>query len=101
MVLRTWGLLILCFMLGGCDVWERYARPDYSASRAAQVCHPFGECAQSQWVQVSKSEIDTIIDYEECESDWETRQGQWGSQSVSMGLEIEECMKSKGYALMR
>ena len=101
MVLKTWGLLVVCCMVCGCEVWDQYARPDYSVSRAKKLCHPFGDCTQGHWVHVGKSEIDTIVDVEECENNLEQQYGKWGSQTVARGLEIEECMKSKGYALNR
>ena len=101
LALKVWGLLVLCSMFWGCEVWEQYVRPDYSASRAERLCHPFGECTQGHWVHVGKSEIDAIVDYDECGYDYEHRYGKWGSPSVSTGLEMGECMKSKGYTLMR
>ena len=101
LTLQTWGLLVLCFMFWGCEVWEQYVRPDYSAARAERLCHPFGDCTQGHWVHVGKSEIDAIVDYEECENDFEHRHGKWGAQSVAIGLAMEECMESKGFTLMR
>jgi len=85
----------------GCisDSLNHYAEADYGANRADRLCHPYWDCQQGEWEQVGKSEIDTIIDYAECEGDLDTYE-EWFSTTVALGLEAGRCMESKGYVLM-
>jgi len=103
---RQWSLGLLLSVVGsvalsGCisDSLNHYAEADYGAHRADRLCHPYWDCQQGEWERVGKSEIDTIIDYAECEGDLDTY-GEWFSTTVALGLEAGRCMESKGYVLM-
>ncbi len=103
---RQWCLGLLLSVVGsvalsGCisDSLNHYAEADYGAHRADRLCHPYWDCQQGEWERVGKSEIDTIIDYAECEGDLDAY-GEWFSTTVALGLEAGRCMESKGYVLM-
>ena len=96
------GLILMgVTLMSGCvsDIWDRYAFPDYGASRADRLCHPYGSCSQGHWVQVGKSEIDGIIDYVTCEDQTLERTRTWSLQTVTMGFEVGSCMQERGYEL--
>jgi len=103
---RQWSLGLLLSVVGsvalsGCisDSLNHYAEADYGANRADRLCHPYWDCQLGEWERVGKSEIDTIIDYAECEGDLDAY-GEWFSSTVALGLEAGRCMESKGYVLM-
>jgi len=101
-----WGggiFLLAILVLPGCvsDIWESYAYPDYGASRADRLCHPYASCDHGQWLQVGKSEIEAIIDYVTCEDQVMEVYRTWSLQTVTMGFEVGHCMQGKGYELKR
>ena len=99
--LGLWLSLVFSVGLSGCisDTLNQYALTDYGPGLADRLCHPFWDCQQGEWERVGKSEIDTIIDYAECEGDFDAY-GEWFSTTVALGLEAGRCMESKGYVLM-
>ncbi|RMH03633.1 MAG: hypothetical protein D6704_12305 [Nitrospirae bacterium] len=96
------GILLLTLLhLAGClsTIWDRYQTSSYNAMRANRRCHPYGECRQGQWVQAGKSERDALIAYAECKEAFLKTHGHWADETVTMGLEIQRCMRAKGYEL--
>lgn len=105
-VSRAWTLGLisgvgLCGILSGCvsDTLNQYAEADYGPSRGERLCHPYWDCQQGQWQRVGKSEIDTIVDYAQCEQELEAY-GEWVSSMVVLGMEAGRCMEMKGYTLV-
>ncbi|GEM_PF-2628125 len=103
---RQWTCgVVLSFVssvtFSGCisDSVNQYAIAEYGPTRADRLCHPYWDCQQGEWKRVGKSEIDTIVDYAECEGRLE-RYGEWLSTTVVLGLESGRCMESKGYTLL-
>lgn len=90
-----------CVGLSGCisDSLNQYAEADYGPSRGERLCHPYWDCQQGQWQRVDKSEIDTIVDYAQCEQDLDVY-GEWFSTLVTLGMEAGRCMEMKGYTLV-
>ena len=96
-----WFLGIMMSMsLAGCvsETLNQYAEYDYGAERGTRLCHPFWDCGQGQWVDVGKSEIDTIVDFASCESKLD-RYGDWIGNTVVQGMEAKHCMEVNGYVL--
>ena len=101
-VKRTW-LFLLLFLLTGCveDIWERYAVQDYGPHRATQICHPYADCSQGIWVATARAEMDSHQAYTMCHEQTRQHHNGWSESTVSMGLEVDRCMRSMGYELRR
>jgi hypothetical protein len=81
-------------------IWQQYETPNYGPSRADQVCHPYGFCSQGNWVATSLAQGDSTSASMACRDEiLEPRDG-WIESSVSVGLEIGRCIRSKGYELV-
>ncbi len=105
-VSRAWNFGIFlsagfCVILSGCisDSLNQYAEDDYGPSRGERLCHPYWNCQQGQWQRVDKSEIDTMVDYAQCEQELEVY-GEWFGTLVALGMEASRCMEMKGYTLV-
>lgn len=89
----------LCLSISGCQIWNQYAHPDFSETRAKRICHPLDTCSQGKWWQPGKSDIDQIVDYAGCEERLVQQFGKWTEHTIALGHEIGACMRTKGYEL--
>ena len=95
------SLVLFLLLPVGCmdTIWEHYKRPNYGPSRAMRICHPYGNCSQGRWVSTAQVKDDVRQAYLACRHQlWQSTNG-WSESSVSVGLEVRHCMRSKGYAL--
>lgn len=99
-VLKALMLGLSFFLLNGCTIWESYSHPDYSSTRADRICHPYGDCAQGEWVSKDGIGPDSSEARLHCVEQLTKSHGNgWWKNSVTHGLEIRECMEKKGYVL--
>ncbi|MCA9460690.1 MAG: hypothetical protein KC590_01035 [Nitrospira sp.] len=99
------GVVILALGVGGCAIWESNRHPDYQSTRAAYICHPYGNCYQGQWGPVDSLGTDqpeATVSHSVCrqEIDRGHEEDVWWDKSVTRGLEIETCMLQKGFRLV-
>ncbi len=93
--------LVFC-LFSGCSIWNADLDPDYQSTRAEQLCHPYGQCSQGAWVDVSGSAQDSAVAKTQCTEVIDQRYGNgWWKDSVSRGLEIGRCMENKGFRLQQ
>lgn len=101
--MNKWALLILLGFLVGCEIWDANLRPDYGSSRAEQVCHPYGECSQGQWIAIVPERTpypDSFTAHKECTQKIDqSMEALWWEESVTRGLEIGRCMRKLGFQL--
>jgi hypothetical protein len=95
-------LFLFWVLLPGCiaPIWQQYETPDYSPSRADQICHPYGFCSQGKWLATSLAQEDSTSASMACRDEIRQTGDGWSESSVSVGLEIGRCMWSKGYELV-
>ena len=100
--IQEW-LILMLILMSGCvgDYWERYANPDYGNERAERICHPYADCSQGVWVATARAEVDSTRAYRMCQEQSQEHHTGWSESTVSMGLEVGRCMRSKGYELKR
>ncbi len=98
-----YAFILLVFLgLAGCSVWNGYVDPDYGSSRADQLCHPYAQCSQGNWVASDGMGKVSTVAKKECQNEVDQRFGNgWWSDSVSRGIEIGRCMEKKGYRLQQ
>jgi hypothetical protein len=101
---RYWGKALMLglgfVLLGGCSIWESYSHPDFDSTRADRICHPYGDCSQGEWVSEDGVGADPAEARLQCVAEVTESHGNgWLKNSVTHGLEIDECMKKKGYVL--
>ena len=97
------GLTLMLLLMSGCvgDYWDGYTNPDYGHERAEQICHPYADCSQGVWVATARAEVDSTRAYNGCREEVQEYHTGWSESTVSMGLEVGRCMRSKGYELKR
>ena len=97
------GFALMLLLMSACvgDFWEGYANPDYGHDRADQMCHPYADCSQGIWVATARAEGDPTRAYNMCREQSQEHHTGWSESTVSMGLEVGRCMRSKGYELKR
>ncbi len=95
-------LSLVSFLVGGCSIWNAALDPDYQATRAERLCHPYGQCSQGKWVPHNGVEQAPASAKKQCEEVVAQRYGnaEW-EDSVAKGLEVVRCMEKKGYRLQQ
>ncbi len=97
-----WGVLCVLGLSGcGFSVWENYAQPQYGRERANRICHPYTHCTQGAWVVTDKVSRSVNAAYVMCEDKTFRGNDEWSQDLVSFGLEMNRCMKKKGYRFER
>ncbi len=96
------GVMLGALMFSGCvtKTWESYATPHYGRERAEQICHPYGHCAQAVWIAGDLVVEDPDKAYAKCERQSLEPDDEWAKNTVSLGLEINQCMVVQGYTLV-
>jgi len=95
-------MLFVLFWLGGCGIWNGYLHPDYTSSRADQLCHPYGQCSQGSWVAGEGAAEDVTVARTQCREAGDLPDGNgWWADSVTRGLEFGQCMEKKGFTLQQ
>ncbi|UCE63903.1 MAG: hypothetical protein JSU59_01730 [Nitrospirota bacterium] len=96
------SLFLLWVLLPGCigTIWQQYETPNYSPSRADQICHPYGSCSQGKWAPTALAQGDSTSASMACRDEIRKPSDGWSDSSVSVGLEMGRCMRSRGYELV-
>ncbi len=93
------SLLLVTGCIG--ETWNRHATPEYGRGRALEVCHPYSDCSRGVWVANSKTPEEAEQVYEICSQELVQGENGWLEDTVALGLEINRCMESKGYRLVK
>lgn len=97
-MLSVGAIVLAC---ASCQMWNDYASPGFDPARADRLCHPYGDCVQGHWAPEASSEGHSELAYRSCEADLAKRHGPWVQQTVALRLEIQQCMKTHGFRLLR
>ena len=95
-------LCVTFFLIAGCSIWNGYLDPNNESSRADRLCHPYGECLQGTWVAVNETAQDAVVAKAQCQQEVNKEYGNgWWGKSVASGMEIGDCMETKGFRLQQ
>ena len=96
------SLVLLLVLLPGCmsTIWHQYEAPNYSPSRADQICHPYGFCSEGKWVPTEFAQEKSTSASIACREEIGQSRDGWSDSSVSIGLEMGRCMRLKGHELV-